>query len=451
MPTFPSASPASQPPEMVTLLLVFDVGSSYLTPPNFHWAAVRAAGAAGSPWRLDNEFPPDIRPPLRAPISHDWNPADADLKAVMADLPWCELKSARFIFFLEGLAALRIRARLRGAADACKDGFHTWDNSAHNYERFTVLTRRACREFGELAEKARLLPIFQESRDAGAVHWIYPIFFVSAAPRLYAAEASLQPAIDLGGSHLEFAWIGAQVSPPNADIREVEATFLAAALAWQSLHTLSRLLANVFEGLTLQQEDENTAPEMRLRAIQSTQIFSLHVLDAARPMRWSIRDRNLRVLKALDHGWDASGLRESIGTGNALEQLRLHYEKLETKRRDYEAARRERANGYFRLAAGVLTLLTLFTTIGAVIDLYDPDKTFFKGPRRAVEALMFFVPIIIIASLEWLVWWLVTNQKRGSRSRWVVLVGWLLAMVILAMGVLAAWRVDNWLWTWLPI
>jgi hypothetical protein len=444
MSTVLSVAPAP-PPETVTLLFVFDVGRSYLTPPGFDWAKVHAVKVADSPWSRDNGFPSDIRPPLRDPISRDWDLEDAELKAAMADLPWCELESARFVFFLEGLAALRVRGRLRDTAETCMTAFHDWDNSAHNYDRFTVLAQRAGQDFGRLAEKARLLPVFQEWREPGVFHWIYPIFFVPAAPRLYATEASLQPAITLGGSRLEFAWLGAQVSPPGADVQEAEAAFLAAALAWQSLHTLDRLLTRYFETLTLQQTDEDARLEQRIIKIQSLQIFSVHLLDASRPLRWTIRGRVLTVLKALDNGWDTRELRESVGAQNGLAGLlTLYYDKLETKRR-------ESARWFFQLAAGVLTLLTLFTTIGAVIDLYDPDKTQFKGPRRAVEALMFFIPIIAVGFLEWLLWRGATSWKEESRPRCGLPARWLLAVAVAVLGALGAWALGNWLWTWLPI
>ncbi len=328
---------------------------------------------------------------------------------------------------------------------------------ALRYERFTALIERAGRDFDGLASAANLRPAFVERGDACRFHWVYPIFFVAAAgSRLYAGEASLQAPIDLGGAHLEFAWTGAQVSPPGGDASEVEATFLAAALAWQSLHTLDRFLTRFFEALTLQQEDEDAAPEQRILSIQSIQFFSVHLLDASRPLRWTIRDRVLRVLKALDHGWDTRELRESIGTQNGLAGLlTLHYEKMEAKRREEEARRRDRANGYFRLVAAALALLTLFSTIGAVIDLYDPEKTRFKGPSRAAEALLVFLPIVALTGVGWVLWRLgiaLWNRMESSRLRWTVpTLGWPLGVAALAAGAWGAWLLGTWIWTWIPI
>jgi hypothetical protein len=387
----------------------------------------------------------DIQPPLWSPLVYESNLHSPSLQQVQGSLPWCELLSLHFLFFLEGVAAFRARARLLRPGPDCRAEFDRWENedlpggAPRAYQLFQPLAEQIGKAFMGLAAGAGLTPIF-ERPERFKVRWIYPVFFSDAEWVYTGNDGAGKPAV-AGGAEVVLGWRGAHVRTP-ADQGRVEDIFLAASLAWQSLYTLNKFLATALQQLVLRQEADDAVTFDTIRTIRESRFFSNHLLDASRPLRWTIKGDGLGLFKVIEAAWETAVLRGAIPDQAGMADLAaLYYEQIEarrTKAREDTRAARERAEQQraeaekraqedrakreqrtsdtnkllLTLFGLVLSALSIVNVATNLINLYDPAQHVFgAGWGRVYRALgVAAALVLVLLVLFGLIWW------RGRRA-----------------------------------
>jgi hypothetical protein len=358
----------------VTLFVPFDVGCAFkLT--NVDASVVLTLA------ELREHFP-EMEPPLKL-LSFTLAPTFQRISN------WFDASSARCLFTAEGIALLTIRGKLTVPWHEMVDKFDEWEGGptgprkAQAYTAVAEIVAEATRLFSEWSSEKGLTPKIKRRnrpeeerrpphRDEAQpnrpeVRWIIPLF-ISYPP------AAL-PVVSFRKTKISVAWRGVQVlaGVQEAPLEErdriaIEAVMSANCLAWESLHVLDRLLGDFLQNIVLKppaasQRDEDLFEGRHIR------FFSRYLLDATRPLRWTIRGELLSLLDHIDSQWKVEDLR---GAAEAKTELVALYNEQEEARR--QKTRGEQLETTFKIITIALVSFPAYSAFADAVHLLNSEE-----------------------------------------------------------------------------
>jgi hypothetical protein len=152
--------------------------------------------------------------------------------------------------------------------------------------------------------------------------WTYPIFITDSQ----ADEANCATTLSLGASEIAIGWRASELKPSDSGFLErVETAAVAACASWQSLTVLDKALP-IFGHNFL---TATTTPTHSIRAVR---VLAKQVIDASRPVCWTIDRELLEILEAMCRVWRTSELCLAVNDNTDL--VSLIYDQLQAEARE---------------------------------------------------------------------------------------------------------------------
>ena len=194
-------------------------------------------------------------------------------------------------------------------------------------------------------------------------------------------------------------WSEALVRDASTNHDLIETIFVVAFASWFALILMNKnsslFLLEAFDGMV------TGKPRSTANAVHQRNMAYKDVSDAALPIRWTTRRRDLFMLETIHRNWSSERWRKNIE--ERMKLLALHYKHLEDERG-------ERTNRNLALAAAFLALFTLASAIADVINLAENDNQpshwlIWGHPLKQIDLYLSLLPVLVgllIAVSSWL-------------------------------------------------
>lgn len=207
---------------------------------------------------------------------------------------------------------------------------------------------------------------------------LYPLFFIDeatycvrtkeilgkvAGSKRIRASQSDQARVSYTRSEIYVDWTEALVrGHTDANCTDIENNFIVATASWYALVLMDDLasiyLLEAFAGL-VSGRYYSTADEASARGLAY-----MDVANAAHPIRWTIRRKDLFLLEAIHRNWSSERWWKNIE--ERMKLLSLHYDRLEGERKERDSKR-------LTFAAVFLTCVTLMSAVADLVALAVND------------------------------------------------------------------------------
>lgn len=350
-------------PQLI-ILAPFETGAVFSVPERYDWNDALSDATRYAQWRAVS-YPSHVAYPLGAPVA--WTP-DAQVVSGFAEAPpFLEPTAVEAVMFPIGIGILVLRGRLVAATAERWSAFFRWEEGA--YDRLEPVANAARQSFVRVCEDLGVHEFTALRRPTSTTFpWIYSLFLLDEpATDIPPAQAGSGSTVAVDGGRVDVRWRGADVrSEGEYDRTELEALFVAASAAWQTLFATDSLLAS-----TLQTLEEARTPAIGSESghrdlADELLVFSRRVTDASRAIRWTISRQGLSLLETIHDTWGTAQMWQSIDDKAGLAKLLV-----EQRQQD----KREHVQTLVGNLALALAVLSSVSAAADVLNLVDPSAT----------------------------------------------------------------------------